>query len=163
MGRLLDDSELPLFDLIAMEQAELMGDDVNYYAIDRKLSKIDPLYGEYAARNVNGPFLLPGIVKWPKIAPSFQAEGLLLEFDGMIWIARGHLDLYSAPYPTEGDIFEMWRTPFHDARSKGTGMFFDVIKSEDGGHLNDTASFVTFQLTVKRRTDFAPERKISPP
>lgn len=162
MGRLVDDSELALFDLIASEVNELYGDEVNYYATDNPSAKVDPLYGEPIERSINGPFRLPAYVSWPQYSPESGESGFGREFDGTVTISRIHLDRAHAPYPGEGDVIEMWRTPYHDARSMGVGMFMDVVKSENSGHINDTASFVQFKLYVKRRTQYGAERKVFP-
>lgn len=163
MGRLLDDSELEYFSGIASELNELAGDEVNYYAMNQPGYKIDPLYGEPAERSIDGPFRVPAWFQWPNDEPQATEQGFGREFDCMCVIARETLDNKNLPYPSEADIIEAWRTPYHDANSMGKGMFFDVIKVNNDGHVNDTASFVQFKLYLKRRTDFSAERRITPP
>ncbi len=160
MGFLLDSSELRLFDIVTSDHTAAGGDDVNYYSVNKHESKVDPLYGEYTKRQVDGPWRLPAAITWPDRQPAPGETGFTVEWDGKIEIARVHLDDRTAPYPTEDDVFEFWRSPYHDATSLGQGMFFDVIKVVTDGHLNDAASFTKFIVTLKRRTDYAAERRL---
>lgn len=163
MGKILDDSELSLFDSIASDLNTAAGTAVNYYSVNRKKSKIDPLFGEYENRVIDGPFGLDAWFQWPNQAPVVGEAGFTVEFDCTCVISRIHLDNISAPYPTEGDVIETWRTPYHDIQSLGKGMFFDIIKVNYDGHINDSPTFVQFKLWLKRRPQFAAERRITPP
>jgi hypothetical protein len=160
VGFLLDDSELRLFDIIVTDNVAAGGDDINYYSVNKAASIVDPLYGEYIKRQVDGPWLIPANVKWPERRPIAGETGFTVEFDGLAVVARSHLDQNNAPYPYENDILEMWRTPYHDADSLGKGMFFDIIAIKTDGHLNDTATFTKFILTLKRRPEFGAERRL---
>lgn len=163
MGTLLDDSESSLFDSVASDMAKLAGEQINYYSMNRPRTKIDPLYGEAVERSVDGPYRVPAWVKWPISNAVADEHGFGFEFDGEAVIPRAELDKIHAPYPFEGDIIEMWRTPFHDADSLGKGLFFDVIRVQNDGHINDSPTFVQFRVTLKRRTQFGAERRITPP
>lgn len=163
MGKLLNDCEAKFFDKIAAELNELAGTEVNLYAMNAKTGKVDPLYGEHTERVPNGPYRVMAVVEWPQVSIRPGEPGFGLEFDSIAYIARSALETAGAPYPSAGDILEMWRTPFHDAYSRGKGMFFDILKSENDGHVNDTPTFVQFKLTLKRRTQFGAERRITPP
>lgn len=160
MGRLLDDSEMALFDCIASDLNELAGDEVNFYGQDIPNSTIDPLYGEPSDRAILPPVRLWAYVKWPDESPDPSEQGFASDFDGKVVISRVAFENAHSPYPYEGDIVEIWRTPYHDANSLGRGMFFDVIKVTNDGHINDTSSFVQFELTLRRRTQYGAERKI---
>jgi len=167
MGKVLNDCEVGLFDKINSDLNELAGIRVNYYGYDpntaENKAKVDPLYGEPTERKFDGPFRVWAIVKYPTYTPMTEESGFGREWDSKCTISRHHLDEANAPYPAEGDIIEMWRTPFHDAWSMGKGMFFDVIKSENDGHINGTPTFTQFKLTLKRRSQFGAERRITPP
>jgi hypothetical protein len=162
-GQFLDDSESDFFDGITSELNQLAGSEINYYGQNLPKSTIDPLYGEPTERKIDGPWRVHAWVKWPTVSPSSEEQGFSFQFDGECTIARAELERVGAPPPFEGDIIEMWRTPFHDADSLGKGLFFDVVKVTNDGHINDTPSFVQFRLTLKRRTQFGAERKVSPP
>ena len=175
-GKILDDSEKEFFDCINRESNELFGVEVNYYAyntkqpgddITRITTKVDPLYGEVkggrgGGRVIGGPFRIWAQVKWPEYTPVSGEEGFGRTFAGRVTISRAHLDEKNLPYPAEADIIEMWRTPYHDDQSKG-GLFFDVVKAWNDGHVNDTATFTQFILELKRNTQFGAERRITPP
>lgn len=163
MGTLLDDSESEYFSCIANELNELAGDEINYYGMNRAKYKVDPLYGEPVKREIDGPFRLAAWIQWPNQEPEAGEHGFGFQFDALCVIARQAFDSQNAPYPFEADIIEMWRTPYHDANSLGKGMFFDVVKVNNDGHVNDTSSFVQFKLYLKRRTEFGAERRITPP
>ena len=55
MGKILDDSEVELFDCINQDMIEAAGVDINYYAHDtsaqKNRRKVDPLYGEPTERS----------------------------------------------------------------------------------------------------------------
>lgn len=167
MGKVLDDSELELFDCINQDMAELAGVEINFYGYDtndcQNRQKVDPLYGEPTEREIAGPFRVMAIVKYPEYEPLAEEAGFGREWDAQVTISRAILDEKNAPYPSETDIIEMWRTPYHDAWSMGKGMFFDVIKAKHDGHINGTATFTQFILTLKRRSQFGAERRLSPP
>ncbi len=171
-GRILDDSEKEFFDCINAEYNELFGCEVNYYAyntaqlgdkVARVRTKVDPLYGEATERVIAGPFRIWAQVKWPEYTPVSDEGGFGREFDGQLTISRSHLDEKNLPYPSEGDIIEMWRTPYHDDQAKGKGLFFDADKVWNDGHVNDTATFTQFKMNLKRRTKFGAERRLTPP
>jgi hypothetical protein len=171
-GKLLDDSEKGFFDCINQELNELSGCEVNYYAystaqvgddVARVTTKVDPLYGEATERQIAGPFRVFAQVKWPSYEPVSDEGGFGRTFDCEITISRAHLDEQGLPYPSEGDIIEMWRTPYHDDQAKGKGLFFDVLKAWNDGHINDTPTFTQFKMNLKRRTQFGAERRITPP
>ena len=160
MGRLIDGSELDFFDGVASDMNDLAGEEINYYSSNKEKSKIDPLYGEYTEHKIDGPWKVPAVPKWPEQNPVTGETGYTVEFDGICTISRVHLEEKHAPYPVEGDIVEFWRTPYHDADSMGKGLFFDVIKVNSKGYLNDSPNFVQFVLTLKRRPQFGAERKL---
>jgi len=167
MGKVLDDSELELFDCINQDMIELTGEEVNYYASDassiQNRSKVDPLYGEPTERVINGPNRIMAAVKYLEYEPLTEESGFGREWDAKVILSRAHLDEKNLPYPSENDIIEMWRTPYHDRWSMGKGMFFDVIKAKHDGHINMSPTFTQFELTLKRRSQFGAERRISPP
>ena len=167
MGKVLDDSEVDLFDCINQDLIDLAGVEINYYALDAASSKnrqrVDPLYGESAERIFDGPHRVGALVKYPQYQPLADETGFGREWDAMATISRASLDEKNLPYPSETDIIEMWRTPYHDRWSMGKGMFFDVIKAEHDGHINDSPTFTQFKLTLKRRSQFGAERRITPP
>lgn len=160
-GSILNDSESNLFDMIASDLTRAAGVDLNYYSMEKGKSNIDPLYGEYQTREYEGPWLLPSYVQWPQQSPMSGDSGYTVEFDGKVTVARVEFETHNAPYPVEGDIVEFWRTPYHDIDSRGKGLFFDVIKVDNDGHVNDSPTFVQFKLTLKRRPQFAAERKLA--
>lgn len=167
MGRVLNDCDRDLFDKINSDLNELAGIEVNYYGYDpystENVKHIDPLYGEPTERELSGPWRVVAIVKYPTYQPIADESGFGRDWDAEVFISRIHLEEKNAPYPSEGDVIEMWRTPFHDAWSMGEGMFFDVIKAQHDGHVNDSPSFTQFKLGLKRRSQFGAERRITPP
>jgi hypothetical protein len=167
MGKVLDDSELELFDCINQDMIDLVGVEINYYGYDvnavQNRQKVDPLYGEPTERNFAGPFRVMAYIQYPEYEPLAEEVGFGREWDAQVVLSRSHLDQINAPYPSEADIIEMWRTPYHDQWSLGKGMFFDVTKAKHDGHINDSPTFTQFRLFLKRRSQFGAERRITPP
>jgi hypothetical protein len=157
---ILDDSESAFFDSVNAEQIALAGGEVNFYGQNVKESKVDPLYGEFSQRKVEGPWRVHAWIQWPIINPEAGETGFGFDVDGMCVISRSELERVGAPYPFEGDIIEAFRTPYHDAESLGKGLFFDIIKAANDGAINDSPTFLQFKLTLKRRTQYGAERRL---
>lgn len=161
MGSILDDGESSfLWDCISSDHKSAAGTEVNFYSVNKQNSVIDPLYGEYTKREIDGPWKIFAIARWVKRTPVSGEAGYTVEFDGRCVISRIHLEDKHASYPSEGDILEMWRTPYHDADSLGQGLFFDVLNVDPKGFINDSPVFTDFVLTIKRRPQFAAERRV---
>lgn len=161
MGSILDNGDDSyIWDIVSSDHKTAGGDAVNYYSVNKAESVIDPLYGEYVQRKIDGPYKVMAIARWPRRSPQGGEHGYTVEFDGMCAISRIELENQHAPYPSENDMLEMWRTVFHDADSMGVGLFFDVIKVDQKGFINDSPVFTDFVLTLKRRPQYAPERRI---
>ena len=167
MGKILDDSETRFFDSVNQDLVELTGVEINYYPYDatdpNNRLNVDPLYGESTKIHVSEPFRIIAVVKYPEFNPMFEESGFSREWDSQVTISRATLDQKHVPYPSEGDMVEMWRTPYHDRLSMGRGMYFDVLKAKHDGHINDTATFTQFVLTLKRRSQYGAERRIVAP
>lgn len=165
----LDGSEQALFDSYAQEHVKFASTPIDFYSQDVDGSARDPLYDEPIERLWHGPFKLHGYVEFPNLAAEAREEGLKKDWDGIIWISRLEFEESRAPYPKEGDAVRYWKIPFFDADATlheqvpGGGWYYDVVLTDDDGHLFDNPQFVGFKLTVKRATEFTPERRISPP
>jgi hypothetical protein len=171
MGKILDGSELALFDCINQDMIELTGEEINYYSYDptsiENRRNIDPLYGEPRKRifgdgTGSGAARIIALIKYPEYNPLSEESGFSREWDAQLTLSRSMLDEKKLPYPSESDVVEMWRTPYHDAWSMGQGMFFDVTRSRPDGYLNDSAAFTQFIVTIKRRSQFGAERRVNP-
>ncbi len=163
IGKVIDGSEVFIHDMVASDLNEAAGDEINYYSLNKDSSTIDPLYGEFIDRDIDGPWKLPALVAWDQQTPMTGEAGYTVEFNGKCTISRVHFEDFHAPYPIEGDIIEMWRTPYHDIDSMGLGLFFDVVQVNNDGHINDSPTFIQFILILKRRPQFGPERRIQKP
>lgn len=167
MGRVLDDSEVDLFDCINQDLIELTGVEINYYAYNAQSipnrSRVDPLYGEPTERVTSGAQRIMALVKYPEYEPLTEESGFSREWDSIVTLSRSMLDEKNLPYPSEADVIEMWRTPYHDRWSMGKGLFFDVVKAKSDGYINSSPTFTQFVLTLKRRSQFGAERRIVGP
>src|SRR4051812_614605 len=113
MGSILDDGESSfLWDVISSDHKTAAGVEVNFYSVNKMNSIIDPLYGEFVKRSIDGPWKIFAIARWVKRAPISGEAGYTVEFDGRCTISRVHLEEKNASYPSEGDILEFWRTPY---------------------------------------------------
>jgi hypothetical protein len=164
----LPDCEHDLFDSIAQEHVNIHGTDIDYWSHTVDSDSRDPLYDEAIERVYKGPFRLKGYVSWPDSVPEARFEGERTTFGAEMWIARKTIEDVRAPSPNETDVVRIWNTPFFNAWAVDTqdvgpnaGYFFDVIDVDDDGHLFDSPQFVGFKLSIKRRTEFTPERRIT--
>jgi hypothetical protein len=165
----LDGAELHLFDSYAQEHTGTASTPIDYYVQDVDGSPRDPLYDEPTERLWKGPYALKGYAEFPNLTAEAREEGLKKDWEATVWIARKEFEDKHAPYPKEGDVIRFWKIPFFDADANlhekvpGGGWYFDVVLTDDDGHLFDGPEFVNFKLTVKRATEFAAERRVSPP
>lgn len=166
----LCDAERQLFDCFAQELNKIAGTQVDYFSIDLNRSKRDALYDEPTQYVFRGPFRISGYVQWPEDIPEAREEGLRITWEAEAWIARKEFEDAGAPPPSEGDVLKFWSIPYFDKNAAtggenvpGSGFYFDVIDAEDDGHMFDTASFVGYKIKFKRRTEFTPERRLTPP
>jgi hypothetical protein len=132
---------------------------------------VDPLYNEAVAWAFQGPFTLPMYVSYPEKQALSGEEGERTRWDAMAWVSRKEFEDAQLPGPPqEGDVLQIWKTPFYKDYSvndiidiPNSGFYFDIKNVEEDGHLIDSGSFVGYKLTLVRRTEFTPERKIHPP
>jgi hypothetical protein len=137
-----------------------------YYSLRRAVN-VDALYAEPARDPLyGGPTTVAGTV-WGWRAPfdlevtieygepdnrepSVREEGTTVDYDATIRLA-GLTWTAAAPagvLPKEGDVLTVF------------GHHWDVVKASAAGHVWDTPTTVGWSLNVKRREEFAPERKL---
>lgn len=162
-----EDGERLLHDSLAREQVRSFGGTrIRYYALNIARSATHTLYNESTQRYYDGPYFMAGYIEWPKSQPEVREEGFLSRWETRVWIPRVEVETAGCRAPLEGDVVEVWRTPFFDEwavsgeeRQDG-GYFFTVTVSNEEGHLHDSPGFIGFELTVARNTEFTPERRV---
>ena len=167
----LSDLERQLYDSFAQEGVDTYGTKMEWYTQEISKAVRDPLYDEPTTRSWAGPYILNGFVTWPSRQPNLEGDGLYNStFIGTVWLPRKSFEDIGAKLPYEGDVVRVWNVPFfadygsdRSTKDKKRGYYFDVTKVEADGHLYDEAGFVGFRADIKRRTDFTPERRVSPP
>lgn len=168
----LDDSERWLFDSIKQEHTGIVGTSMDFYSqqVQPGEKKRDPLYDEPLVGQWCGPYRVTGFAEWPEPNVEVKEEGLRKTWAAVFYVARKEFEDARAPYPKEGDVVRIWSTPYFDKDASvlheqipKSGFYFDITKADDDQHLMDAAYFVGLKLTVARRTEFTPERRISPP
>jgi hypothetical protein len=163
----LNDQALCFFDTVITTQVEAVGTPLEYWHQDVANSRHDPLYDEPIQRLFTGPWKLKGFVEWPEATAENREEGFRVTWDGTVTLARATLEGIGAPAPQEGDVIRFWPNAFFKKfatggqNDPGAGYYFDVINVTDDGHVHDTAAFVGFKLRLRRRTEFAPERRLA--
>lgn len=162
----LDDSESAFFDSIAQEHVQAHGTELYFWHQDLEESTRDPLYDEPIDREWRGPYKIMGWVEYMAGQPQMREEGMVVRWEGRIWIARAELEEKGAPAPLEGDVLKFWDNTFFEEHGVNAeegvhgGYYFDVINADDDGHVFDTGHFVGIVLNVLRRTEFTPERRL---
>lgn len=162
----LDGRDSTMFDHFAQEHVAASGTDILLWHQDLENSIRDPLYDESIERVWQGPFKFKGYVQYMAGEPSMRDEGMTVRWQGTIWIARKELEDKKTPAPLEGDVVKFWENKFfaeHGVNAEHGvegGYYFDVINADDIGHVNDSDHFVGITLTVLRRTEFTPERRL---
>ncbi len=162
----LTGSEICLFDQFADDHLNIFGTPIEYWHQDIANSTRDPLYDEPIDRAWLGPYSLKAYVEYIPAVPEAREEGTRITWNGTIWFTRKSLEDIGAPAPLEGDVIHYWQNRFFREHSvngehiSNAGYYFDVVNADDDGHLFDSANFVGFKLTVVRRTEFTPERRL---
>ena len=168
----LTDQERWLFDGYAQENLHIAGTPFDYYWLDVANTEIDALYGEAGERAFRGPYKLTGWLEMPIRLDAMRMEGRSATWNPSAWVARKDVEDARIYQPKEGDVIQVWQIPFYESFSDvlpsnkptpGSGFYFDVTEVETNGQMFDTPSFVGYKLTLKRRTMFSPERRLSPP
>lgn len=163
----MPECEHDLFDSIAQEHVGIAGTDIEYWSHDIQAGTRDALYDEPIKRVYRGPFKLKGYITLPDSEPEARMEGSRTIFTAECWIARKEFEDVRAPAPGESDVIRVWKSPFFDkfavdnVTEPGAGYFFDILDVDDDGHLFDAITFVGFKMSIKRRTEFTPERRIT--
>jgi len=164
------DEDLPLFDSVTMERTAASGTELDFYFRD-VFGSVKSQYGD-ETKVWRGPYKLMADVKWPEKAPEATEQGGKATWEAKVWVPRANYDKLRLQAPKVGDIVRVWRMPYYqsfgqsdltteNAPARG-GYFFTVDKVSDKGHIADTGTFVGFELTVKRDSEFTPERIIAP-
>jgi hypothetical protein len=164
----IDGSEIATFDHFVTERTRAHGTRLDYWHQDLPNTARDKLYDEPVNRAWRGPYKIYGYVEYSPGQPEMREEGIRVTWTGNIWIARKEIENASAPPPLEGDIIRYWPLPFfaehgvnnEESAVSTAGYFFDVVNSDDDGHIAGAAAFVGFKLEVRRRTEFTPERRL---
>lgn len=148
-----DDREIGIFDHIASEPARITGLRIALYT-QRTAGHFDPVLGEHHYQKYVGPYEFMGsAIDYNEDVLPDGDEGTSKEYSATVWLARKELEDAKAPEPTEGDVIGLYpeRLPHP--------LWFDIVKSERRGYLPGSESFASIELTVRRRTEFVPERK----
>lgn len=162
----LGGQDAAMYDHFAQEHVNSSGTDLLLWHQNLEESVRDPLYEEPIERVWQGPFKLKGYVEYIPGTPQMRDEGLVVRWQGTVWIARKELEDTGTPAPLEGDVLKFWENKFFAEHSVNAehgvegGYYFDIINADDTGHVQDSDYFVGIVLTVLRRTEFTPERRL---
>lgn len=162
----LDTAEQGLFDCFATEHVTISGTEIELFHLDIDTSVRDPLYDEAVERIFQGSYVMKVFLEYPEPDTEATEYGLRKRWDAEVWIPRAEIERVSAPVPTEGDIIRVWNNPYFkkysviDQDIPNSGFFFNIIKTQQDGHLFDRSGFVGFKCMLKRNTDFTPERRL---
>jgi len=163
----LGNSDGAMFDHFAQEHVEASGTEILFWHQNLEESLRDPLYDEPIDREWDGPYKLKAWVEYLAGSPQMTENGMTVRWQGNIWIARKSLEDANIPAPLEGDVIKYWDNKFfveHGVNAEEGvegGYYFDIINVDDDGHVHDSDHFVGLTITVMRRTEFTPERRLN--
>jgi hypothetical protein len=159
-----------LFACWAAEHIKASGTEIDYWWQDLNKAILDPLYNEPDKRVWTGPVRLMAYVKWPEQQYEVTEQGSHAIFPSEAWLPRLLVEASEMTgFPKEGDVLQFWNIPFFEQYGldgdllwdiPNAGYFFDIINVNDDAHFLDRAEFAGFKLTLKRRTEFTPERRV---
>lgn len=163
----LDGKEMCLFDSVAQEVVNIAGTEIEFFHLNLEASSRDPLYDEAIERVFQGSYVMKALVEYPDNFPVVDENGIKEQWDASAWISRSELEGKNAPYPCEGDVIRLWKTPFFNEQSvmdqhvPGAGYFFNVVGVDTDGHPFDGPEFVGVKVVLKRSTEYTPERRMA--
>lgn len=165
VGLQITDEEKPLYDSVAVESTLAEGEPVEFYSQDLDRTVRDPVTRQVRKRAWKGPWVVKSRIEWPDSTPEVREEGFVTNWSSRIWMPRALLEQLGAPVPQEGDVVRFWDIPFFNDKIRlkqlfPAGLFFNVVDVDSDGHIGSTSTFVGFWLTIKRRTDYPPERRV---
>lgn len=158
-----------LFDSLAQEKVNFGGTPMEFYSLDRRLTKVDYLYGESTDKHWRGPYHFKAQFVWPDPTPEQREEGYRNTLSTQCWVSRKSFDDLKVPAPDRGDIIRVWNIPFINNQgvdSEGTpnaGYYFNVVNVADDAHMFDNPDFSMFRFDIRRYSESVPERRIFPP
>jgi hypothetical protein len=152
--------ELPFFDKLAKEYAEKFGTKVRLILFDKEKSTIDPIYDEPTKTVTRVVENLPAIVVElvPISTVEAREEGLKNEKDTTIHFTRAHLE---ETKDTNGVALGLSDVP-EGAIVEVYGSQYDIIQSNREGFLNNVNKWLRVVCTLKRRSEFFPDRRQLP-
>lgn len=157
--------EADLMKQVAEEQITGGGTPVAYYRLDKNASSWNPLYNEPEKLVFKAPLNLTARVQKPEKNTQANEKGQTTTWDAVVWIAVASWPSTGDP-PTEGDVVGFWDSAYfrgagvRQEKIPGASFYYDVIGVDTDGHVNDTSAFVAWEVTLKRRTEFTPERRL---
>lgn len=157
-----------LFACWAAEQVQAEGTTIHYWSEDLLGSKLDPLYNEPEVREWKGPYEFKAWIEWPQEETEVREEGARSVYTATAWLPRLMVEESEMErLPQVGDVLRIWQIPHFDNFGQGVeeeipraGYYFDVIEVQDDGHPLDNPFFTGFKLSITRRTEFTPERRV---
>ncbi len=157
--------ERPLWDSIAQEPARLSGTQVKLYSV-RRAKNHHPLYREPGAGSKDwefqGPWEVWGTVEFDQaqdIDADAGSEGLKKTANVILWVARKEFEDVSSPDPKIDDVIEFWGSK--SFKRAGGFQFFDVVLATPAGNIMTSETFVQWKITLKARSSFDAERKVT--
>lgn len=154
---------------IADELTQLAGvprEDVSYYQIQKRINH-DPLYGEVSSsESYSGPFNVAITIEFDEGEGNYSQtsddEGVEREYDANASVsvvewrqqARDALPPLGPALaePSEGDVLSVF-----DGEDR---RWFDVLRVERTGYVNQTPRYTQWKLICKSRSAFTPDRRL---
>lgn len=154
--------ERPLFDSIAQEPARLSGTPIRFYSLRRAKAR-HSLYGEPSQDgeewNFSGPWEMYATIDYDQPGDNSQdagSEGLQVQSDSTMEIARKEFEDSGSPFPKVGDVIEMWsEREFSAVQTR----FWDVVDADPAQNIFSSEVYLMWKVSLKRRTRFTPQRK----
>jgi hypothetical protein len=157
-------SELALRDSIAQEGARLSGTRFLLHSLRRAKNR-HPLYKEPSQGGdwaFHGPFEMWGALAFSQgdeIQPEALTEGIQVMSDARLEVARKEFEDACSPFPKVGDVIEVWTLEGSPFSETGLNSQWDVVLANPDSNTFTSEEFVTWVITLKRRSKFLAIRK----
>lgn len=171
MGRLRDDREAEYFCSIAQEVTDLFGtDDATLYRFsareDENLAGKDPLWdepSETVGTAFYKPFDLPVMwFSWASNILTVAPMGREEEIDVIAHVTVNHLKQAGVVPDVDGEWIAPGDTLAIHTKCGHETLEYDILQTNREGWINSSDKFVYYELTLKRRAKYEPERKTQP-
>lgn len=161
MGRIRNGYEIPLFHAITEEVVDLFGiDEVTLHKHNPATQVIDPVWSEPNQTTVRyKQYRIKAMHIDPLTTYDVGDLGGIDIFENKLYVAMAHLLKAGVTADEKGDYIDEGDLIQIHKKDGDKSVFYDIIKAQRVGYMNDTSEWTGYDLDVRRNWKYGAERK----